>query len=224
MALASHAMPLVVLNKVDLNPDWEALVTNTQSRLSVSVPIIATSIQDNLGRKELLTYLSEGTTSVFVGSSGVGKSSLINMLQQKEIVKTGEISSVLGKGKHTTTHRELIQLESGGIVIDTPGMRELFMWDADEAVDELFTPISELAKSCHFKNCSHTSEPGCAVIDALENGDIDEDTYHHYIQLKGEQKKFSNSTRKKKPLPEKVRHKKFSKQVRQVIRDKERWY
>lgn len=222
MAFAANCQPIVILNKIDLNSQWEDDVHKVKSRLTVDIPIIAMSAKDSLGKDELLSYLKQGTTSVFVGSSGVGKSSLINMLQDEDVLKVGEISETLGKGKHTTTHRELLQLSSGGIVIDTPGMRELFMWDADDAVDELFAPIVELSKACKFKNCSHTSEPGCAVIDALENEEIDPDMYEHYLQLKGEQRKFSN--KRKKVSPEKEKHKRFSKQIRQVVRDKERWY
>ena len=135
--------------------------------------------------EEILPYLSAGTTAAFLGSSGVGKSTLVNRLLREERLATGGIRND-DKGRHTTTHRELLFLPDGGMVIDTPGMRELGMWDAKSGIDRTFSDIEELALQCRFRDCTHTVEPGCAVQKALKNGTLSKERMQSYQKLKTE--------------------------------------
>ncbi|HAZ36276.1 MAG TPA: ribosome small subunit-dependent GTPase A [Clostridiaceae bacterium] len=135
---------------------------------------------------KLKQYITKGKTAAFIGSSGVGKSTLINKLLGDERLKVGEVRQGDEKGKHTTTYRELILIPNGGVVIDTPGMRELHIMDISEGVENSFKDIEELALNCKFKNCTHNAEPGCAVKKAIQDGIISEDRYKNYIKLKKE--------------------------------------
>lgn len=157
IAWDSGAKPVVVLTKSDICEDIE----------------------------EKLPYLSVGTTAAFLGSSGVGKSTLVNRLLREERLATGGIRND-DKGRHTTTHRELLFLPDGGMVIDTPGMRELGMWGAASGVEQTFGDIEELATRCRFRNCSHSGEPGCAVRDAIRSGELDSGRLQSYQKLKNE--------------------------------------
>lgn len=143
----------------------------TGKELRQCVRIIKTTALETTGIEEILPYLSAGTTAAFLGSSGVGKSTLVNRLLGEERLATGGIRND-DKGRHTTTHRELLFLPDGGMVIDTPGMRELGMWDAKSGIDRTFSDIEELALQCRFLDCTHTVEPGCAVQKALKNGTL----------------------------------------------------
>lgn len=122
-----------------------------------------------------------------LGSSGVGKSTLVNTLAGSRVLKTGEIREGDGRGKHTTTHREILLLPGGGLILDTPGMRELAIWEADTGMEVVFADIEELAKRCRFRNCRHQSEPGCAVKEALENGNLAKEKWESWLKLKKEQ-------------------------------------
>lgn len=157
IAWDSGAKPVVVLTKSDICEDIE----------------------------EKLPYLSAGTTAAFLGSSGVGKSTLVNRLLGEERLATGDIRND-DKGRHTTTHRELLFLPDGGMVIDTPGMRELGMWDAKSGIDRTFSDIEELALQCRFRDCTHTVESGCAVQKALKNGTLSKERMQSYQKLKTE--------------------------------------
>lgn len=137
------------------------------------------------GLSQMEPYLQEGKTVAFIGSSGVGKSTLINRLLGEASLKTNTLRKD-DKGRHTTTHRELFNIYNKGMVIDTPGMRELGMWKAGEGIERTFADIESLAEKCRFHNCTHTSEPGCAVRAALEDGVIDEDRLNAYNKLKAE--------------------------------------
>lgn len=184
IAWDSGAMPVVVLTKSDLCDD---LVTKLSEISSVAIGVdvlVTTSVEEN-GYKELLPFLSEGKTVAFIGSSGVGKSTLINRLLGQEYLKTNGLRND-DKGRHTTTRRELFLLPSGGMVIDTPGMRELGMWDNDTGIERTFADIEELAAQCKFRNCTHTSEPGCAIRRALELGELQTDRWQSYQKLKAE--------------------------------------
>lgn len=178
----SGATPVIVLTKADLCENVEDIVNQTENA-APGVTVLVTSIFDDTIEASLTPYLQEGTTISLVGSSGVGKSSLMNCLLGQEILKTSQVRND-DKGRHTTTHRELILLPKGGVMIDTPGMRELGIVSAD--FTNSFGDVEELMLQCRFSNCSHTSEPGCAVLEALKNGSLTQKRLDHYQKLKTE--------------------------------------
>lgn len=151
----------------------------------MGVTILTVSVLEPEGCKSLAPYLTEGRTVAFVGSSGVGKSTLINCLLGEQRLATNGLRND-DKGHHTTTHREMLFLPNGATVIDTPGMRELGMWDAAAGVEQTFGEIEALAGRCRFRNCSHSGEPGCAVRAALESGELDMGRWRSYQKLKSE--------------------------------------
>lgn len=177
-------MPVVVLTKSDLCDDLERKLVEVSS-IAFGVDVLVTTSTDENGYKELLPFISEGKTIAFIGSSGVGKSTLINRLLGKEQLKTNGLRND-DKGRHTTTHRELFLLPSGGMVIDTPGMREFGMWDNDTGIERTFTDIEKLASQCKFRNCTHTNEPGCAIQKALETEELQIERWQSYQKLKAE--------------------------------------
>jgi len=187
VARASGAQPVVLLNKSDLHADPVGAVTEI-SALARGVPVVALSAARGDGIDALADWLVPGSTVALLGSSGVGKSTLINRLLGTARQDTGALSMAVNKGRHTTTRRELIPLASGALVLDTPGMRELQFWDVDEtAVDETFGDIAALAERCRFHDCTHGGEPGCAVQAALEDGTLDEARWQSYAKLQREQ-------------------------------------
>ncbi|SKB91641.1 ribosome biogenesis GTPase [Lachnospiraceae bacterium] len=177
----SGAVPVIVLTKADLceNPD---VIAAQVSDVAAGADIVVTSSkqQDISG---LVKYLEKEKTYAFIGSSGVGKSTLINTLLEKEKLRTAEIRADDDKGKHTTTHRELIELDNGACVIDTPGMRELGLWNNEEGMEIAFSDIEEMICGCRFSNCTHTNEPGCAIQKALTNGTLEENRWYSYQKL-----------------------------------------
>ncbi len=177
----SGATPVIILTKSDLCDDVEGAVLEVE-RVSYFSDVIALSMNDNVSEK-LEKYLQKGITTAFIGSSGVGKSTLINNLLGENILTTNEINKD-DKGRHTTTGREMFICPTGGIVIDTPGIRELGAESAD--LSKSFTDIEELASRCRFSNCTHTTEPGCAVRKAIEEGLIDDRRLENYFKLKTE--------------------------------------
>lgn len=182
--------PAIILNKVDLISEKELAEKLGQLKNRFpGVNIILTSATNNKGLDELKNYIEEGKTYCFLGSSGVGKSSLINKLFGKNLIKTEGISSYSGRGKHITTNRQMYFLENGGIVIDNPGMREIGM--ANVKIPEIF-------KGCKYKNCTHTHEKGCQVLRAVELGRIDKEKYSNYIQLKKESEYYEMSKLEKR--------------------------
>jgi len=180
----SGAIPVVVLTKSDLCTDLESKVSEVES-VAFGVDVLVTSSVNVDGEMQIRPYIAEGKTVAFLGSSGVGKSTLINRLLGEDRLETQALRND-DKGRHTTTHRELILLPSGGMVIDTPGMRELGMWDSAEGVETTFADIEELANRCRFSDCTHTSEPGCAVLSALEDGSLDPSRWNSYLKIKTE--------------------------------------
>lgn len=184
VAWESGAEPVVVLTKADLCADLPQKQREVEA-IAMGVTILITSAMELEGYRQIMPYITEGRTVAFVGSSGVGKSTLINRLLGEERLATDGLRND-DKGHHTTPHRELLFLPGGAMVIDTPGMRELGMWDAASGVEQTFGDIEELAARCRFRNCSHTSEPGCAVRAALESGHLDAGHWLSYQKLKNE--------------------------------------
>lgn len=185
-ARESGAEPVIVLNKTDLHEDPEA-VRREITALVPGVPVLLTSTETRRGLKALLAYAQPGRTVAFVGSSGVGKSSLVNALARDELLPTAEVREKDSKGRHTTTRRELVLTPSGALIIDTPGMRELQLWEAGEGVAETFADIEALALRCRFSNCRHETEPGCAIRAALADGTLPAGRWASYRKLRAEQ-------------------------------------
>lgn len=189
----SGAEPVVVLTKADLAEEIPEYVRKT-SETAPGVRTVVVSAKTGLGMEELEEYLNPGKTIVFLGSSGVGKSSLVNALAKEEIMETGEIREDDSRGRHTTTHRELVMLKSGVMIIDTPGMRELGMWDVSEGLGQSFSDVEQYFAKCRFNNCRHQTEPGCAVREALESGELSESRWASYCKLKREAKFTDDKT------------------------------
>ena len=185
---ASGARPSVILNKGDLCERTASRVADVASR-APGVPIHLTSALRSEGIEAVRASIGRGTTAAFVGSSGVGKSTLVNALLGEARMPTGEVRARDGRGCHVTTHRQLVLLPGGGLVLDTPGMRELQLAN-DEGLDALFGDIEALAARCRFSDCRHDTEPGCAVKAAVESGELAADRLEHYRQLQREAQAF----------------------------------
>ncbi len=179
--------PAIVFNKIDLisKEDLDSKLAQIQERLK-DIDIIVTSAFSDEGLDALKEYIEKGKTYCFLGSSGVGKSSLINKLLGGGKIQTGEIGAHSGRGKHTTTAREMYFLENGGIVIDNPGVREVGVTDVNAGISGLFEEIAALAEKCKFADCTHVSEPDCEVLSAVQSGKLDGERYSNYINLKKE--------------------------------------
>ncbi|QAT40470.1 ribosome small subunit-dependent GTPase A [Clostridium sp. JN-9] len=184
VAWDSGAVPVIVLTKADLCHDYDTNVSNVR-RSAIGIDVVVTSNVENLGVEKIKSYMKTGITAAFIGSSGVGKSTLINNLCGKEMLDTGNIGEN-DKGRHTTTHREMVVLPEGGVVIDTPGMRELHVLDNETGIENSFSDIDELSKKCKFSNCQHETEPGCAVREAIDKGEITLERYLNYVKLQKE--------------------------------------
>ena len=186
-ARESGAEAVILLNKADLCPGADTVRRELETSVP-GVPVLLTSATTRKGLKALVaTYVLPGRTLAFIGSSGVGKSSLINALvRDPDALPTAEVRPKDSKGRHTTTRRELIATPSGALIIDTPGMRELQLWGIEDGIEDTFADIKALAAQCRFSNCGHTNEPGCAVRAALAAGDLSRERFATYLKLKTE--------------------------------------
>lgn len=181
-----NVKPVVLLTKVDVANDAYALHSDMIQKLRDAAPCYMVSSYTGVGLEKVLEYMSPRTTSVFLGSSGVGKSSLLNALTGEETMFTSAIREYDSKGRHTTTHRQLTMLKNGAMVIDTPGMRSFGLWEAEKGVADVFSDIEDFAACCKFANCTHVKEPGCAVRAAIQNGELDPVRLDNYFTLKRE--------------------------------------
>ena len=200
LARQSGGVPVVVLTKADLIEDFSKQAEEIES-IAVGVNVYAVSAMTGLGIDSLSEYLKPGKTIVFMGSSGVGKSSLVNALAGEDIMAVNVTRDVdASKGRHTTTHRQLIMLKSGVMIIDTPGMRELGMVDESDGLSETFADVEQYLGKCKFSDCNHQSEPGCAIKSALKNGELSHKRWESYLRLNAEAKYAA-----KKLSPKKIR-------------------
>jgi len=182
LAWQSGATPVILLTKADLVEDYWDYLTRVE-RVAAGVNTHVVSAHTGYGLSRLNAYLQPGKTAVFLGSSGVGKSSLVNALAGEEIMTVNGIREDDSKGRHTTTHRQLIRLNSGVMIIDTPGMRELGMWDVSEGLGDAFADVERFLGKCRFADCRHESEPGCAVKAAIVAGELDQQRWESYQKL-----------------------------------------
>jgi ribosome biogenesis GTPase len=196
---ASNVEPIIVLTKTDLVEEFE--LDELKSKITNRIPDVDLLTVSNIslsGIESLKNKISEGKTYCLLGSSGVGKSSLLNNLIGKERMKTGSISSSNFKGQHVTTHRELIVLHAGGIIIDNPGMREIGIVDEEGGLEATFDQILDLGKHCKYKDCRHISEDNCAVLDAVQSGELNKSVYNNYLKMDKERSFFESSTQDRK--------------------------
>ncbi|MCU0473016.1 MAG: ribosome small subunit-dependent GTPase A [Bacteroidales bacterium] len=213
---SANIEPVLVISKIDLSTEKEIrdAIIDLEKR-DKKIKYILLSNTTLKGLDQILDFIQAGKTYCVVGSSGVGKSTLINNLLKKNILKTGQISHSTNKGRHVTDHRELFVLENGGIIIDTPGMKELGMTDNSEGTKTTFQEISDISLNCKFPDCKHLNETGCAVIEALNNGIIDKDSYDNYQKIHKEQVRFQTTVAEKRKK-EKV----FGKMIKNYYKDK----
>jgi ribosome biogenesis GTPase len=196
---SSKVAPIIILTKTDLiNEQSKAAIIESIHQRLKDLPVIAISNETLDGYESLKQIIEKGKTFCMLGSSGVGKSTLLNNLSGRSIMKTGSISESTSKGRHITSHRELIILGNGGILIDNPGMREVGIVDSSDGLETTFDIVLSLAQNCKFKDCTHTNETGCSVIEAVENGKLDKSIFENYQKMQREKLYFETSLMEKR--------------------------
>ena len=212
----SNVKPIIILNKIDLVEEIELkkMIANVEDRIK-QVPILAISNETLIGIEKLKGNIIKGKTYCLLGSSGVGKSTLLNNLSGEQMMKTNTISPSTNKGRHVTSHRELLILENGGILIDNPGMREVGIADTTSGLEITFNAIIELSQNCKFKDCTHIHEDGCAILKAVEKGEIDKDSYKYYLKMEREKTHFESTVAEKRK-----KEKDFGKMIKNYKKDK----
>lgn len=212
---SSKVSPIIVLTKIDLIDEHQTyeILEKIKSRIS-NVPVIAISNESQEGYGKINAIIEKGKTYCMLGSSGVGKSTLLNNLSGKSLMKTDTISHSTNKGKHITSHRELIILENGGILVDNPGMREVGIADSTGGLEITFDMIIRLSQHCKFKDCTHTNETGCSVIEAVEKGELDLASYENYLKLEREKAYFESTV-----VERRKKDKEFGKMVKNYKKD-----
>ncbi len=215
---SSGVQPVVVLSKTDMLSQDDLLVfrKNIEDRVE-DIKVIIVSNRISHGYTELETFIQPGKTYCLLGSSGVGKSTLLNHLAGQDLMETSAISDSVNKGRHTTSHRELIVLDKGGILIDNPGMREVGITDASGGLDVTFEGILEQSGNCKYKDCSHQNEDGCAVLEAVENGEISEEAFNNYQKLQREKEHFESTVHERRQ-----KDKSFGKLIKNVMKERKR--
>lgn len=218
LAWESKAVPVILLNKSDLCEDAETKKNEVES-IAPGIDVFMLSAKENSGMDFLKDYIKTGKTIAFIGSSGVGKSTIINSVLGSDRFEVNEVSDLGSRGRHTTTFRELILLPTGGMVIDTPGMREIQVWGDETGLTNAFSDIEELSINCRFKDCTHEKEPGCAVQQAIKSGSIDPKRMENYLKLKREYAYMSDRQTMKASAIEKARWKNISKYAKKLKKD-----
>ena len=203
IAWQSGAIPVILLTKADLTPDYAEQLMAAE-HVAPGVSIHAVSARTGFGLESLAPYLQPGKTMVFLGSSGVGKSSLVNALAGKEVMTEGSIREDDSKGRHTTTHRQMLMLPGGVMIIDTPGMRELGMWEVSEGLGSAFADVEQFLGKCRFRDCRHDREPGCAIRAAIESGELDAARWESYQNLSNEAESREDLLRRKQAFMKNV--------------------
>ena len=221
LARESGAAPVVLLTKPDLAPDREAQLAGVGA-VAGDVPVHVVNPRLSEGLEPVAAYVTAGRTSALLGSSGVGKSTIINRLVGEDVQKTREVRAADSKGRHTTTHRELVMMPGGGLMIDTPGMRELQLWDAQDSVRGTFEDVDALAAHCHFTDCRHQNEPRCAVKQAVADGTLGADRLSGYLSLNDELASLMRLKDERAMLEQKRHSKIMGKALKQRLKQKGR--
>ena len=222
LAAQSGATPVIVLNKADIAGSHVDEAVEMIQQVAAGAPVHAVSAKTTRGLDALAPYLKSGETVALLGSSGVGKSSIINALAGSDLLRTREVRESDSRGRHTSTHRQMVRLPGGALLIDTPGMRELQLWDVGESLNQAFDDIDDLAPDCRFRDCRHKTEPGCAVKAAVAAGTLPSSRYESFLKLQAERDAFEARHDERAMIEEKRRSKVMGKSLKARLKEKGR--